>query len=330
VRRRALATLALAATLVGCGSSADKPAGGFPEPEPGVFRMGTSPWLGFGPWNVAQKEGIFRRHHVDVTIRSFVGADERDTALAEGRLDAANLPTHTALALIGKGVPIKAVLLLDDSREGDAILAGPHVRSVRALRGKRVAFERESTSDILLRHALADAGMSLRDIHPVSMPAAQAGMAVAAGRVDAAVTYEPYISAAFQRNPRLRQIYSAGADPGLISDVLAVRESVIRKRPGQVAALIRAWDDAMRFYKARTARAQAIITRAVGARPGELKTSFAGVKLYTVDDNLRALAPQGSFSSTLSDVQAAAVDAGLVSARVRAATLFTNRFLRAG
>ena len=329
MRRRSLATLALAATLVGCGSSDDKPAGGFPEPEPGVFRMGTSPWLGFGPWNVAQEQGIFRRHHVDVTIRSFVGAPERDTALAEGRLDAANIPTHTALALIGKGVPIKAVLLLDDSREADAILAGPQVRSVRALRGKRVAFEPESTSDILLRHALAAAGMSLRDIRPLLMSAAHAGTALAAGRVDAAVTYEPYIAATFQRNPRLRQIYSAGADPGLISDVLAVRESVIRKRPGQVAALIRAWDDAMRFYKARTARAQAIITRAVGARPGELETSFAGVKLYTVDDNLRALSPQGAFSSTLSDVQAAAVDAGLVSARVRAAALFTTRFLRA-
>jgi NitT/TauT family transport system substrate-binding protein len=203
------------------------------------------------------------------------------------------------------------------------------VRSVRALRGKRVAFEPESTSDILLRHALAAAGMSLRDIRPISMAAAHAGTALAAGRVDAAVTYEPYIASTFQRNPRLRQIYSASADPGLISDVLAVRESVIRNRPGQVAAVIRAWDDAMRFYKAHTARAQAIITRTVGARPGELETSFAGVKLYTVDDNLRALSPQGAFSSTLSDVQAAAVDAGLVSARVRAAALFTTRFLRA-
>ena len=99
--------------------------------------MGTSPWLGFGPWNVAQEQGIFRRHRVDVTIRTFVSGHDRDTALAEGRLDAANIPTHTALALIGKGVPIKAVLLLDDSREADAILAGPQVRSVRALRGKR-------------------------------------------------------------------------------------------------------------------------------------------------------------------------------------------------
>ena len=171
--------------------------------------------------------------------------------------------------------------------------------------------------------------MSLRDIRPLSMAAAHAGTALAAGRVDAAVTYEPYIAATFQRNPRLRQIYSAGADPGLISDVLAVRESVILKRPGQVAALIRAWDDAMRFSKAHTARAQAIITRAVGARPGELETFVRRRKALHGRRRPACPLPQGAFSSTLSDVQAAAVDAGLVSARVRAAALFTTRFLRA-
>jgi NitT/TauT family transport system substrate-binding protein len=328
VRLRALAALVLVSGLAGCGGSNGQPAGGFPEPEPGVFRIGTEPWLGYGPWNVANEEGIFRRHGVRVAITTFVTDQGRDTALADGRLDAANLAAHTALALIGRGVPIKAVLLLDDSREADAILGGPRVRSVRDLRGKRVAFETGTTSDILLRHALDAAGMSLRDIRPVTMAAARAGKALAAGNVDAAVTYEPYIATAFQRNPRLRLIYSAGADPGLISDVLVVRTSVIRKRPGQVAALIRAWDDAVRFYKVHTARAQAIITRAVGERPGALETAFAGVKLYAVDDNLHALSPQGAYlMSTLPDIKAAAVEAGLATPRVRTSALFTTRFL---
>jgi NitT/TauT family transport system substrate-binding protein len=329
VRPRALATLALVAALSGCDGSNGKPAAGFPAPEPGVFRMGTQPWLGYGPWIIAKEQGMFRRNRVRVVIRTFLTDQGIVTALAEGRLDAANVATHTALALLGKRVPIKAVLLLDDSREADAILGGPRVGSVRALRGKRVAFETASTSEILLRHALDAAGMSLREIRPMRMAAARAGEALAAGHVDAAVTYEPYIAAALQRNPRLRLIYSAGADPGLISDVLVVRNSVIRKRPGQVAAVIRAWDDAVGLYRADIARAQAIITRALGARVGALETAFAGVKLYTVDENLRALSPQGAYlTSTLSDVNAAAVEAGLVSARLRTAALFTTRFLR--
>jgi NitT/TauT family transport system substrate-binding protein len=331
VRGRALATLALVAVLSGCDGSNGESAKGFPEPEPGVFRMGTEPWLGYGPWILAREQALFRRHRVRVAIRTFVTDKGRDTALVEGRLHAANVATHTALALLGRGVPIRAVLLLDDSREADAILGGPGVGSVRALRGKRVAFETGSTSEILLRHALDAAGMSMREIRPVRMAAARAGQALAAGRVDAAVTYEPYIADALQRNPRLRLVYSAGADPGLISDVLVVRTSVIRERPGQVAALIRAWDDAVRLYKDDTARSQAIITRAVGARPGALETAFAGVKLYSVDDNLEALSPQGAYlTSTVSDVRAAAIEAGLVSARSGTADLFTTRFLGSG
>jgi NitT/TauT family transport system substrate-binding protein len=331
VRLRTLATLALVAALSGCDGSNGKTAAGFPAPEPGVLRMGTQPWLGYGPWILAEEQGMFRRHGVRVVSRTFLTDESLDTALADGRLHAANVATHTALALLSEGVPIKAVLLLDDSREADAILSGPRVGSVQALRGKRVAFETGSTSEILLRHALDAAGMSLREIRPVRMAAARAGEALAAGHVDAAVTYEPYIAAALQRNPRLRLIYSAGADPGLISDVLVVRNSVIRKRPGQVAALIRAWDDAVRLYEADTARMQAAITRALGARPGTLETAFLGVKLYTVDDNLRALSPQGPYlMSTLSDVKAAGVEAGLVSARMGTGALFTTRFLRLG
>jgi NitT/TauT family transport system substrate-binding protein len=331
VRGRALATLALVAVLGGCDGSNGEPAEGFPEPEPGVFRMGTEPWLGYGPWILAREQGLFRRHGVQVAIRTFVTDKGRDTALVEGRLHAANVATHTALAMLAEGVPIRAVLLLDDSREADAILGGPGVGSVRALRGKRVAFETGSTSEILLRHALDAAGMSLGEIRPMRMAAARAGQALAAGRVDAAVTYEPYIAEALQRSPQLRLVYSAGADPGLISDVLVVRTSVIRERPGQVAALIRAWDDAVRLYKDDTARSQAIITSAVGARPGALETAFAGVKLYSVDDNLHALSPQGAYlTSTVSDVRAAAIEAGLVSARSGTADLFTTRFLEPG
>jgi NitT/TauT family transport system substrate-binding protein len=330
VRARALATLALVAVLTGCDGSNGEPSARFPAPEPGVFRMGTEPWLGYGPWILAKEQGLFGGHGVRVAIKTFLTDKGLDTALAEGRLDAANVATHTALALLGRGVPIKAVLLLDDSREADAILGGPSVDSVRALRGKRVAFETASTSEILLRHALEAAGMSLRDIRPVRMAAARAGQALAAGHVDAAVTYEPYIAAALQREPQLRLIYSAGADPGLISDVLVVRSSVIRDRPGQVAALVRAWDDAVRLYRADTVRSQAIITRAVGERPGALETAFLGVKLYSVDDNLHALSPQGAYlTSTLSDIKAAGIEAGLVTAGIRTATLFTTRFLRA-
>src|SRR5262249_23123153 len=153
-----------------------------------------------------------------------------------------------AIALVSEGVPIKAVMLEDFSLTADAILADRSIRSIKDLKGKRVAFEQGSTSDILLNAALQSQALTVRDIRAVPMPAADAGAALIAGRVPVAVTYEPYISAAREKDPDLKVLYTAGANPGIVSDVLAVRSDVIRSRGADVARLVHSWDDALRYY----------------------------------------------------------------------------------
>ncbi len=64
------------------------------------------------------------------------------------------------------------------------------------------------------------------------MPASDAGAALIAGRVPVAVTYEPYLTLAMQQNDKVKMIYSAGEDPGLISDVFVVREEFLNDKPG--------------------------------------------------------------------------------------------------
>ena len=94
--------------------------------------------------------------------------------------------------------------------------------------------------------------MTIDDIVKVPMPAADAGAALIAGQVPVAVTYEPYLTLAMQQDPKVKMIYSAGEDPGLISDVFVVREEFLNERPGAVAALLKAWDAALADYKADT------------------------------------------------------------------------------
>ena len=106
----------------------------------------------------------------------------------------------------------------------DAIITAGGVGSVADLKGKQVAFEEGTTSDILLNYALAANGMSIADIEKVPMPAADAGAALLAERVPVAVTYEPYISLAKAQSDKVTLLYSAGENPGLISDVFIVRD----------------------------------------------------------------------------------------------------------
>lgn len=265
-----VALIALTFAMTGCGG------GG----ETKTLRMGIEPWIGYGPWWVADAKGFDKEHGVDIEITNFSTDADINTAFAAGRIDAENLATHTGVRFLGSGVDLKFVLFEDVSRTADAILAGPDIQSVKDLAGKKVAFEEGTTSDILLRYALAQNGMSIDDVNVVPIPASDAGSAAIAGRVDAAVTYEPYLTAALKEGNGFHLVYSAGEQPGLISDLLAVNPEYASENGDAIVAALQAWGDAMDFYNSNTEEAQAIIAEKVGAKPEELKESFAGVDLY--------------------------------------------------
>ncbi|MGK9168296.1 ABC transporter substrate-binding protein [Inquilinus limosus] len=325
--RGAVPAALLAVVLAWAGSAAAQaiPA----RPEAGSFRLGIQPWLGYGLWHVAAAKGLFQAEGLpDVEIVTFAEDREINAALAEGRLDGAGVSTHTALMLAAAGTPIRIVALLDVSMTADAIIAGPGIETIADLKGREVAYEEGSTSHMLLSNALARNGMSIADITSVAMPALDAAAAVTVDRTPAAVSYEPYLSLARLVDPTVRLLYTAAEEPGLISDVFIVREEVAARRPGQVAALLRAWQAAHDDYEKNRADDRAIIARAVKAAPGQLSTAFDGVTFYSLADNKAQLT--GAFARhVIADVEKAAQAAGLLRGEVDAAGLIDPRFVAA-
>ena len=299
------------------------------KPEAGGIKMGIEPWLGYGQWHVAAKKGLFKAQGLDsVEIVNFTTDADLNAALASGQLDCGNIATHTAMAFAAAGLPIKIVMLLDVSMTADAMLSDGSIGSVAELKGKQVAYEEGTTSDILLNYALAANGMSIADIQKVPMPAADAGSALIAGKVPVAVTYEPYLTLAMNQNKKAKMIYSAGAEPGLISDVLVVNDKFLQEKPGQILALLKSWDAALAAYKADTAGSRAIISEAVGAKPEELATAFDGVTYYSVAENKTQLS--GDYAKkVMPSVKAAATKAGILTKDVDAAALIDPRFVAA-
>jgi NitT/TauT family transport system substrate-binding protein len=311
---------------VSAAGAADKiPA----KPEAGAFKIGIEPWLGYGQWHVAAAKGLFKTVGLDdVQLVNFSEDKDINAALASGQLDAANIATHTAMGMVAAGLPVKIVSLLDFSLKADAILAGGDIKTIADLKGKKIAFEEGTTSDILLNYALASNGMTIDDITRVPMPAADAGSALIAGQVPVAVTYEPYISAALAQDKAIQLLFEAGKDPGLVSDVLVVREDVLKQKPGQVLAMIKAWDGALAHYKANTQEDRAIIATAVGASPDDLKTAFDGVQYYTSAEASKAFA--GEFrSKTFVDVLKAAKQAGVLTQDVSPDSILDTSFVDA-
>ena len=239
---------------------------------PGRSRWGSSRGSATASGTSRRRRGCSRRQGLDdVEIVNFTTDADINAALAAGQLQAGNIATHTAMNFIAAGLPIKIVALLDVSKTADAIVSDGSVTDIKGLKGKQVAYEEGTTSDILLNYALAQNGMTIDDIVKVPMPAADAGAALIAGQVPVAVTYEPYLTLAMQQNPKVKMIYSAGREPGLISDVFVVREEFLDERRGRSSRCSRPGTRRSRTTRDTTAGARSSPSgggEARGARDG--------------------------------------------------------------
>ncbi|MDR1710948.1 MAG: ABC transporter substrate-binding protein [Propionibacteriaceae bacterium] len=319
--RPAAALAGLALLLTGCGqvaptTTSDPAASGdAPAPQDTTkVSIAMEAWLGYGAWYIAEDQGYFAANGIEADLPMFDSDADMVAAFVSGQVQAMNVASHTALKMMEDGVDMKVVLLEDASTSADAIIATGDVKTVADLKGKKVAYEEGATSDLLLNYALAQNGMTIADIEKMPMNASDAGTALIAGQVPAAVTYEPYITAA-QGAGSVNIVYEAGAKPGLISDVLAVRSDFIASNPAAVTALVKSWGQAVDYYNSNTENARAIISKGLGESPEDLATAFDGVQYFDLAENKAQLT--GEFlKTTYPDLQQAAVAANLIQGTV--------------
>ncbi len=265
-----------------------------------TVKLGLDPWLGYGPLWIADRNGYFEEYGVDVELQIIRLDDDIRAAVQDGDIDVAASPTNGLILDVNRGIKLKGFLVLDTSLDADGILTRADDTSITGLAGKTIAYEPGTTSDLLLGYALRANGMSLTDVEPVPTPASEAGSALIAGKVDAAVTYEPYLSAALAESSDIAIIYTAAQRPGLISDMLTAKPAWIDAHSSAVQGLIRAWNDAVNFVRERPNDGLAIISDAIGSPIDEIKPAFDGLQLYTVEENMEFL--DGAFQATISQI----------------------------
>ncbi|NTW39834.1 MAG: ABC transporter substrate-binding protein [Cellulomonadaceae bacterium] len=316
-----LAAASLALTACSADTTTADTSGGTTD-----VRMATLPWIGYGGWDIAEADGIFADNGLNVEQTTFNTDADLNAAFVSGQVDVANVATHTALMMRQQGVPVQIVLVLDVSTTADAIVVPASVTSVADLAGMQIAYEQGTTSDLLLNYALSTEGLTIEDVEPVPMAASDAGVALIGDRVGAAVTYEPYITAALGENPDLTLLYTAGELPGLVSDVLVVSEDFVASSPDAVQALVDSWGGAIESYDADPDAGRAIIADAVGEDAEALSTAFDGVEFWGADKNASDL--EGSFSAdTLPLVLKAAQGAGIITGDVEIGDLVDPQFV---
>lgn len=255
------------------------------------LRIGLVTWIGYGPLYVAQEKGYFKEQNVQVDLQRIEGDVERRAAIASGQLDGIALTLDAMIVLRTHGIPVKTVMAIDTSKGGDGIVAVKEIKSVKELRGHQVAFPTGLPSHFFLYTVLKKHGMQIADVKPVIMDADQAGATFAAGKIDAAVTWEPWLSKATEVG-KGHILASSKEFPGTIEDVLFMREDVIAKRPRDVEGVIRAWYKAVDFVDRNPAEAKAIMGKAFGLPPDKVNLLMAGIRYEGRGGNRSAFGTQ--------------------------------------
>lgn len=266
----AIVLLACSLMLAGCGPKG--PAGERLERLSIAFQT----WVGYGPLYLAAEKGFFAEEGLElVFVAEELDAARRD-AFKAGMLDA---EAGTIDLLVNKralGTPVVAVAEVDLSLGGDVIVATDRIQSLADLVGKRVAFARDDVGETFLSYLFHEADLSLDQITVVPMAPDEAGQAFLDGQVDAAVTWEPWVSRAAAR-AGAHVLLSSKDAPGIIVDILTVREQLVRENPQIVKKLVRGWYRAVDYYKAHPEEASQIIARYYRLSAEEYREHVAGL-----------------------------------------------------
>ncbi len=262
---------AMAALLLGAAAAQAEP-----------LKLAHSTWVGYGPLFIAREKGYFAEEGVEVELINMEDVKIRFPALAAGKIDALVTTVDTMLNFLSEEQSYRYLFALDDSRGGDGIVARKEIETIADLEGRTVGYTEGSVSQFFLGVLLEQAGLELSDVVSQNMTAGDAGAAFVAGRLDAAVTWEPWLTRG-KMAPHGRLLVDSSKTPGLIVDVAVTTPEKLEARKADLQAVYRAWVRAVEFQKANEAEADEIMARGVGGwleDPAVFAETRAGIGYY--------------------------------------------------
>jgi NitT/TauT family transport system substrate-binding protein len=246
------------------------------------LRIGYLTWVGLGPLFVAKEKGLFAKEGVEVELINMAIHEAMYAGLFAGQIDASDATVDDMLPNYDPEQPYACIFAPTESLGADGIVASNDIRSIADLAGKTVAFAERTVSQFYLNVLLKDAGLSEADIETVNMSGDDAGNAFLMQEVDAAVSWEPWLTQG-REAAHGHLLADTSQRPGLVVECLVTKTAVLDARLPEFRALARAWDAALAYVEAHPDEANAIMARSVGGwleDPAVFAETLKGVRFY--------------------------------------------------
>ena len=240
----------------------------------------TNNYIGRSDWRTLvrrQQKGIFTEEGLTkVDVQSVSAISTIYPRFVTGEVQVYGSAVPPTLTLAAGGVPVKVVGIYSDMTGLHGLLAGAQVKTAKDLEGKKVALQKGTVMEILLRNFCRTYGCDVSKIQVLNMPAPESAAAIVDGSVDAVVGWQPFLGNAL----------SAGKDKGLhflfynktsfmpgsegehrklhiAWAILNIAPKFLSNNPNTVQALLRALDKSVRYIRANPGEAAVLVGEAL-------------------------------------------------------------------
>jgi NitT/TauT family transport system substrate-binding protein len=295
-----------------------------------TLRVAHDFWVGYAGFYVAMEKGFFKDAGVNVDEKKFNTPADGLPALLTGDVDIHLSTLDTFLTALDRDPnSIKVVTLVDSSAGADALIAKKSIADIAALKGKTIGVSLGQANHMLLLKALDSKRLSVRDVKLVNLNGDDAGNAFAAGKLDAAVSWEPFITQGLSRGGHV--LYSTVDAPDFIVNAVGLKPETLAKKRPEVIAFIKAFSRGTEWALENRTGAADIVAKALEQEPAAVAEMMSKDRLYKRSDSLALMGTAASPGKVLGTTEFIAkflLDNKIIRKPVDVSTFFDSSVLQ--
>jgi sulfonate transport system substrate-binding protein len=215
---------------------------------------------------IAKEQGLLEKRfaHTNIQWIEFPAGPQMLEALNIGALDLGSTGDIPPLFAQAAGADLVYVGAEPAKPAAETILVRKDspLQSIVDLKGKKVAFQKGSSSNNVLLRALNKAGLSFKDIQPIYLTPADARAAFEQGSVDAWAIWDPYASLALIEGHS--RLLADGTDLGLSGPIYSARRDYATQHAPFIREVLAQLTAAEAQTRSQRQQSIDILTRSMG------------------------------------------------------------------
>jgi NitT/TauT family transport system substrate-binding protein len=283
----------------------------------GVMNISLDEWIG---WKsiidangglTTQKDSIYDKLGLKLNISVINDGTQSSNALIKGELNGAGYTINRYSFLYSKfkdaNIPVKMAYVTNSSTGGDGIIAKKGINKIEDLVGKKIGVPRFSEAQTLVEWLMSKSSLTqdqIKDIRKNMMmfdTPDDCAKAFFAGQLDAAATWQPYLSQALDTTDA-HILFSTKDSTNIILDGIVFREDYLKNNKENVSKFVQGALQAQSLYTTETKSLKNTFPMFATTSDEDIKATTGDATLSNNTTNINILAKGGTARTLFTDM----------------------------